>query len=172
MIRRSSRALLGLSALMFAVGGSAASEPLEKPVSGPKLLCFKYSTFLLLEGELVTAMSGGPEAISLTVEGPLGTYEVAESEIFAPTAGTRRQVFSTGSTHVYRVAGKRPRYAVYGPTNFSDGKDQLVVWLSGSVLKGTISDEVIYRRLNVRNTDAATVKCEHKFTYSWGSWGL
>ena len=166
MTHRAWIAGLGLSALVLAAISPARAEPLEKPVSGPKLLCFKYSTFSLLEGERVTDFSGGVEAMSLTIAGPSGVYEVGESEIFAPAKGAHRRVLANGKTSVYRIAGKRLRYSVYGPTSFSDGKDRLVIWLSGSVLKGTIKDAAIYRRFDVRDTD--TVTCEYRFTYSSG----
>ncbi len=157
---------LGLPAMVLAAVSSAKAVPLERPVSGPKLLCFKYSTFSLLEGERVTDFSGGLEAMSLTIEGPSGVYRVDESEIFGPAKGVLRRMSANETTSVYRVIGKRQRYAVYGPTSFSDSKDQLVIWLSGPALTGKIKDAAIYRRFNVRDTD--TVKCEQKFTYGWG----
>jgi len=149
-----------------AICTAAGSEPLQRgPVEGPKLLCFKYSTFKLLLGEKVTDLSGSPESMSIRVERPPRMYRIGESEIFAPGRGARRLVFSHGRTSVFAVSGYERRYAVYGPASFSDGKDRLLIWLSGSALQGTSADAAIYRRFEVR--DPATVKCDHVFTYSW-----
>ncbi len=136
------------------------------PVIGPNLICFKYSTFTLIEGEQVTDFSASPEDMSLEISGPSGSYEVSEGEIFAATKASKRLVLSREGAHVYRVSSKNEvRYAIYGPTDFSDGKDRLLIWLSGNALHGTRKDLTIYSRFDVR--DPATVNCAHSFTYSW-----
>jgi hypothetical protein len=151
-------ALLGSSTLTQA-------EPLHEPVLGPKLVCFKYSTFLLGEGEKIIEFTGSPEGMSVTVEGATGTFRIGESEIFAPVKGHKRLVASRGQTKIYRVPSGGGRYAIYGPTTFSDGKDQLVIWLSGDNLRGKSSDRATLDRFEIR--DPASVRCEQTFTYSW-----
>jgi hypothetical protein len=144
----------------------ARADPLDKPVVGPKLICFKYSTFSLADGERVTEFTGSPEAMSITVERTSGDFTIAESEIFAEPKGPKRLVFSNGRTFVYRVSDHRGRYAIYGPTSFSAGNNRLVIWLSGKSLRGKKSDQTVYGRFMVRNV--AGLKCEQTFTYSWG----
>jgi hypothetical protein len=61
------RATTAAAFLMVAV--IARADPLDKPAVGPKLICFKYSTFSLADGERVTEFSGSPESMSITVEG-------------------------------------------------------------------------------------------------------
>lgn len=151
---------------MAVPSSSAIANPLGVPVVGPSLICFKYSTFALIEGEQVTAFSGGPEEMSIEISGPSGNYEVSESEIFAATKASKRRVLSRDETRVYRVSsGNEVRYAIYGPTDFSDGKDHLLIWLSGNALRGTRKDASIYSRFEVK--DPATVNCSRTFTYSW-----
>jgi hypothetical protein len=153
-----------LAILMIgATAGGAA--PLEKPVVGPKLICFKYSTFFLREGERVTDLSGSPEGISIKVESPSGGIEISESEIFAPAKAAQSIVASSNKTSVYRVPSRGGRYAIYGPTSFSDGNDRLVILLSGAGLIGNRNDASVYGRFQVRDT--AGLRCEHTFTYSW-----
>lgn len=100
--------------VLIALAVSAQAEPLDKPVEGPKLICFKYSTFSLDEGERVTDFSGSLEAISITVESPFGTYAVGESEIFAFPKDGKRLVFSTGRTSVYRMPGREQTFTYGG----------------------------------------------------------
>lgn len=151
-------ALLGYSIL------PARADPLPKPVIGPKLICFKYSVFRLAAGERITDAAGSPEGIAITLHGPNGEIGIGESEIFAPAKGGKRLVFSAGRTKVYRVARGR-RYAIYGPTYFSEGADRLVLWLSGPGLSGGRRDRDFYSRFDVRNPEGSA--CEHVFTYSW-----
>lgn len=153
-----------LSAVLMSA--SVQAEPPGRPVVGPKLVCFKYSTFELAKGESISPISGSPEGISLSVEGPSGRFTIGESEIYASVKGAKRLVHSNASTSVYRVPGKNGRYAIYGPTSFSDGKVRLVIWLSGENLKGKKSDQAVFKRFTVR--DPAGVVCEQTFTYSWG----
>jgi len=152
-------------ALMSLGAVAARADTLGKPVTGPKLICFKYSTFSLDEGESIAEMSGSPEGMSINVTSPSGDFSIDEGEIFAPAKGPRRLVLSNGSTSVYRVSGVGGRYAIYGPTSFSNGKDRLVIWLAGKNLKGRKSDQAIFSRFEVR--DPSGLKCEHTFTYSW-----
>ncbi len=141
------------------------ADPPEHWVQGPKQICFKYSVFSLAADERIALSSGSPEAMAVKVESPSGNYRIGESEIFAPPRQAKRLVRSDGPTKVYRVAAPHMRYAIYGPTSFSDGQDRLVIWLSGENLRGAKSDHLIFDRFEVR--DPATVKCQYGFTYSW-----
>lgn len=154
-----------LCTLVLLTCSAANAEPLKTPVVGPQRLCFKYSTFNLLVGERVADFSGGFERMSITIEGPAGRYEIAESEIFVPLARVGRLVLSHNSTHVYRARTWKPGYAIYGRTHFSPDQDLLVIWLSGSALKGSRKDAAIYSRFDVGPIDIA--KCGSGFTYSW-----
>lgn len=154
---------LFLSAVL--ISASVQAEPSRRPVTGPKLVCFKYSTFELAKGESISPISASPEGISLLVEGPSGRFTIGESEIFAAVKGAKRLVLSKNLTSVYRVRGKNVHYAIYGNTDFSNGKARLVIWLSGETLRGKRSDRAVLKRFTVR--DPAEVGCEQTFTYSW-----
>jgi len=153
-------------ALSGIVSCNVFADPLDRPVEGPKLVCFKYSTFMLEEGERITDFSGSPEGMSITINGPADSFQIGESEIFAPPKGEKRLVSSKEGTTVYRLLGHGGRYALFGRPSFSPEKDRLVIWLSGKALKGTKDDARVYSRLLVR--DPATFKCDQTFTYSWG----
>lgn len=156
----------GVVALMAT--GSAAADPPPDSVAGPGLLCFKYSTFDLLAGERVVAVSGSPESMEITIEGPAGRYVVAESEIFAPPAHLGRRVARQAKTTVYAVPGNEVRYAVYGRASFAPREDSLIVWISGPALTGGATDAALYARFAVADPDRA--KCIHTFTYSWDAY--
>ena len=153
-------------ALSCIASSGAIADPLDKPVTGPLLVCFKYSTFMLEEGERISDFSGSPEAMSIMVDGPTSSYEIGESEIFASPKGKKRFVASKDGTAVYRVSDHGGRYAIFGRTTFSKDKDRLVIWLSGKGLDGKKSDASVYNRFEVR--DPAGIKCDRTFTYSWG----
>lgn len=155
---------IGLGLLLVVGGATAAAMPPSRPVEGPKLLCFKYSTFLITDHERVTDFSGSAEGMSITIEGPTGKYEIGESEIWAEPKRRGQVVSEHNRTIVYQVKGKR-RYAIYGPTDYSPSEDRLVIWLSGKALHGNSKDKGIYRRFDVRNPEGAP--CGHRFTYSW-----
>jgi len=151
---------------LISLGAVAArADTLDKPVIGPKLICFKYSTFYLDEGESIAELSGSPEGISVSVTSRSGHFSIGEGEIFAPAKGLKRLVYSNGSTSVYRVRGRGGRYAIYGPTSFSNGKPRLIIWLTGINLRGRKNDKSVYSRFEIR--DPSGLKCEHTFTYSW-----
>jgi hypothetical protein len=151
------------SLTLLILAGSAQAKPLDQPVLGPKQLCFKYSVFFLAAGERVTDLSGSMEGVRIKVKGPLGTYEIGESEIFASPSEEKLLVYSRGRTNVHRVLGHSRRYLIDGPTSFSQGKDWPLMWLSGSALQGPKKDFRIFGRIEVR--DPKSVKCAQTFTY-------
>jgi hypothetical protein len=143
----------------------APAEPLDPAVPGPKLICFKYSTFALLKGERITEFTAGAEAMSLVVETRQGAFEVGESEIFASPKRKRLAARSRGETKVFAVPGKEPQYAIYGRTSFSPNVSRPVIMLSGSGLIGSGRDRGIYARFLVR--DPRSARCDERFGYSW-----
>lgn len=160
------RAVQGAAIVVLLLGAAASSaEPLKQPITGPMLVCFKYSTFQLSAGESLVDFDGGPEAVRLKVTSLRGQYDIGESEIFADPKGEKELVAAANNTSVYRVFGKGRRYAIYGPTSFSEGRDKLVIWLSGAALSGRKRDREIYSRFQVRDTQG--VKCPRTFTYAW-----
>jgi hypothetical protein len=156
---------LAIGVVGLASASATSADTLRDPVAGPGLLCFKYSTFRLLDGERVIAFSGGAVSLEITIDGPSGRYAIAEGEIFAPPAHLGRRVVRQAKTTVYAVPSREPLYAIYGRTSFAPEKDHLIVWLSGPALTGSIKDAAIYARFAV--TDPGQTKCIHTFTYSW-----
>ncbi|CAN5328210.1 hypothetical protein BH10PSE1_BH10PSE1_01750 [soil metagenome] len=135
------------------------------PIVGPMQICFKYSSFKLLEGERIVGFQGGMEAMAIDLEGPSGAFRIGESEIFSGPRHQDRRVAQHDDTSVYRVSQPRLRYAIYGKTDFSDGRDRLVIWLDGNALDGSRRDARIYDRLIVGDTTA--LSCRHTYTYGW-----
>lgn len=135
------------------------------PVIGPMQICFKYSSFSLLEGERIVGFQGSAESMAIDLEGPTGSFRIGESEIFADPAHPGRRVSQHNGTSVYRLRDPDLRYAVYGKTEFSDGRDRLMLWLDGEALDGSRRDARIYDRLIVG--DPSALHCKHIFTYSW-----
>jgi hypothetical protein len=147
----------------IALGISAQAEPLDQPVVGPKLLCFKYSAFTLRAGERVTEFSGSMEGISIKIKSSAGSYEIAESEIFASPAGGKRLVSLSGKASVYRIVGGEKGYVIYGPTSYSRGEDVPLIWLSGAAVRSIAKARQILGRFDAR--DPRLLKCEQTFTY-------
>jgi hypothetical protein len=154
-------ALVGSLALAGSAAATAGAP--SRPVEGPMLVCLKYSTFQLAERERVTDFSGSVESMSLTVEGPRGTFEIGESEIWAEPVNRGRAVLERQQTAVYQLEGEPPRYHIFGYTSYSPDEAQLVVTLSGDALRGSAADQSIYRRFEVRDPERAA--CGHQFTY-------
>jgi hypothetical protein len=153
-----------LIAASLGLASTAHAEPLAKPVNGPTTLCFKYSTFELVSGEVAVDFIGGLEGMRLEIEGPKGKYFIDESEIFAPPHAAKMPVSKRGMGTTYSL--DEGGYVIFGPTTFSHGADRPVVRLSGDALKGTPEDAEIYRRFDIRDPRGAG--CRQVFTYTWG----
>lgn len=156
--------LLTALTIALATGSSAWVGTPEPEIVGPKLLCFKYSSFQLLEGERVTDVRMGLEAMVIEVDGPLGPYTVAESEIFRRPARLGARVVRSGGTTYYR-RGNPPSYAVTGRTRHSTERDTLVLWVSGSALTGQGVDAAVFTRVMVG--DPAQLPCDYRYLYGW-----
>ncbi len=154
-------ALFGLVTL---TGSAACAKPLREPILGPMLLCFKYSTFELADDERVTKFSASAESMSLTIEGPAGVIEIAESEVWAEPKRRGRLLLEHNGTAVFREKTGQ-RYSIYGQTSYSPNRPQKVISLSGNALLGTIEDRSIYNRFVVR--DPKDAACGHGFSYGW-----
>lgn len=153
-----------LGALTFvALGAAARAEPLDKPVAGPKLVCFDYSVFSLEAGERIVDFSGSLEAIRIKIEGPFGSYDIGESGNFALQNGRKQLVSSMGQTSVYRIFGPEWRYAIFGPSEFTQGTDKPVLLLAGAALRNGAHARNIFRRFEVRAPRPA--ECAQAFTY-------
>ncbi len=142
-----------------------SEEDAMTPVVGPRQVCFKYSSFNLLEGERIVGFQGGAESMAVNVEGLYGAFRIGESEIFAGPPRRGLRVSTRNGTSVYRLRDPDLRYGVYGKTAFSAGRDRLTIWLQGKALNGTRRDAHIYDRLVVGDT--STLNCQHTFTYGW-----
>lgn len=150
------------------VTGTRAEVP-EAELSSPRLICLKYSSFELFEGEKITGGSGDMESMRLTINGPAGEFDVKEGEVWAPLQGEKHLVSSKEQTRVYSVPGERPQYAIYGSHPLF--RDRLLIWLSGPALKGTAEDSKIYGRFTIAAPNPA--ECFQSFSYSWPDvWSL
>ena len=152
------------AALICASPAVAQGLPLPEPVIGPKLICFKYSSFSLAKGERITHFGGGMESMGLHVQSPRGSYNIGESEIFA-TPRLGRLMSDRDGTRVYRLKTNSREYAVAGATDFSDDRDNVIVRLDGDAFTGGQRDERIYRRFKIG--DPVRLDCVQTFTYGW-----
>jgi len=143
----------------------AEADPLEKPVVGPMIVCFKYSAFALAAGERITDFSSSPEGMRIAVDGPRGRFSIVESEIFARLRGGRALVKKDGQISVFKVEGRPRRYAIFGPTKFSNGADSPIVLLEGDALRGDAEAVNLFDRVEIR--DPSSEHCGQTFTYGW-----
>lgn len=150
--------------LAFATGLAGGIDAPEREIVGPKLLCFKYSSYQLIEGERIADVSVGLEGMGIEVEGSQGLYTVRESEIFSRPATLGRRVNRTEGASYHR-SGNPVRYAITGRTSYSPDKDTLVLWVSGSALTGRRTDSAIYNRVSVG--DPAPLRCDYRYLYGW-----
>lgn len=155
-----------VAALMFALATSSQPVPdtPEPNIVGPKLLCFKYSSFQLLEGERVTEAPIGLEGMAVVIDGQSGAYEIRESELFGRPARIGTRVARNAGTAYFRRSGPI-RYAVAGRTGYSLDRDALVLWISGDALNGQRADAAIYRRVAVG--DPSQLRCDFRYLYGW-----
>jgi hypothetical protein len=152
------------SAALLCASPAWAQNALEEPVSGPMLICFKYSTFALAKDERITHFTGGMESMSIRVQSPAGAYDIGESEIFAtPRLGPL--IYDHDRTRVFRVRSNTGEYAIAGPTAFDGDRDNIILRLEGDAFTGGAGDKRIYRRFTVR--DPGGLDCGWTFTYSW-----
>ena len=150
--------------LALATGSAGGLDAPEREIIGPRTLCFKYSSFQLVEGERVADVRIGLEGMGIEVEGPQGRYSVRESEIFARPATLGRRVNRNEGTSYYR-SGNPVRSAIIGRTSYSPDRDTLVLWVSGSALTGRTADATIYSRVTVG--DPASLLCDNRYLYGW-----
>ncbi|MXO59504.1 hypothetical protein GRI89_08115 [Altererythrobacter salegens] len=148
-------------AMLLAASSAASAGQLGKPVIGPQLVCFKYNTFSLNNGERLTEVPGSSEEISVLVASSKSELRIAEGEVWADTKKDKQRILQRGKTSVYRIVSE-PRYAIYDPLDYETNK--LLIWLSGSALKGNDEDNAIVSRFKIE--DAERVECQHQFTYS------
>ncbi len=156
--------LLAALTIALATGSSAWLDTPEPETIGPKLLCFKYSSFQLLEGERVTDVRIGIHAMVIEVDGPAGRYTVAESDNFRRPASLGTWVARSGGT-TYHRSGNPPSYAVTGRTSYSTERDVLVLWVSGSALNGRRTDAAVFTRVMVG--DPAPLPCDYRYLYGF-----
>jgi len=138
----------------------------DKPIKGPKKICFMYSSFDLPAGQSLTGFTGSVESMRVKVRGPGAGYAVAESELFAAELPRDGLVATYGTTSIYRYRdGERVNYRIYGPSPFAGGGERQFVVLSGPVFTGGKRDAEIYSRFRI--VDPEKTKCDHRFIYGW-----
>jgi len=161
MIRKALVSVGCLVALCVGGVGYALADPQPGEVTGPKLLCFNYSTFSLLPGERVTGEGSNFDVISIHVEGSRSAFDISETTIRRQPKYPGHLVFRRGDMSVYWADGAQPHYDFYGRTSFYRDRDHLLLELSGPSLKGKANDAAIYRRIDIRDPKAED--CQHTF---------
>jgi hypothetical protein len=124
------------------------------------------SSFDLEAGERVVDASVAPELMSLRVDGPRGSYEISEGEIFAFQSPKR----FIARRQDARVGAFTPGlYAFYSPAPWTEdatkADETLVAWVEA---KGSGRDVVargVLPRLKLGALPAE--RCDHRFIYGW-----
>ncbi|MEO8376000.1 MAG: hypothetical protein ABI471_12290 [Sphingomonas bacterium] len=154
------------ASIVAAMAGDARADSELPPVTGPKKVCLKYSSFDLLDGEQVTDSQGGVEGVLLQVSGPAGRFSVGESEITGAPKPSGTLVATSGGTKVYRMKDDgRVFYALYGHVDIRGEGDKPIIFLHGSAFTGGKADARIYGRFQIG--DPKGVKCGHYYDYGW-----
>jgi len=154
--------ILGLA--LFRQDAAPASS--EIAFQGPGVVCFGYSRFSLLEGERITAYQMGLHGVRVSVEGPGGSYQISENEIYRTPNHLGRRVQRDSTQSIYRATSQgETRYAVMARPSFSPDRDVMLLTLSGEAFTGRTNDAAIYSRLTV--TDSTGVRCDYGFRYGW-----
>lgn len=141
--------------------GEAASDD---DVRGPKTLCFGLSSFALEAGERITGGEIGLHRVVVRIEGPSGSFQVSESEIYRTPERFGRSVHQGEDVSVFRLNVRPYSYAFVVPRGDS-GRPRMVAILSGEVLTGGRGDASFYRRLTVG--DPSELRCDHSYRYGW-----
>ena len=142
---------------------SASSDTL---IQGPSVVCFGYSRFSLIEGERITEYQMGMHGVLVSVDGPEGSYQISENEIYRTPNHLGRRVQRDSTTSIYRASKQgKPRYAVMARPSFSPDREVMLLTLSGEAFSGRADDVAIYSRITV--SDSADVRCDFSFRSGW-----
>lgn len=143
----------------------AHADELEKPVVGPKLVCFMYSSFELARGERITEFEAGVHAMAVEVEGAFGSYRIMEGETFAAPRQLGEPLLQRDGMTVYRLRDPELRYALTGRILHPDDEDNVIIWLAGEGLTGRRADRRVLDRLTLG--DPSALACGYRFRYGW-----
>jgi hypothetical protein len=133
-------------------------------VAGPARVCMVQGGIDLIAGETAYLSYLGIHAGKLRIVGPANDFSVSEGDIWAAPRTKRHGVKGAELLNVARFGSKdRPRYAVYGRTDFSPDKDRLMIWVDG--LRGGAEDVGFLQR--IRATVTAKESCQRRFVYGW-----
>lgn len=134
-------------------------------VRGPKTICFGYSSFALIAGERSELEHVGIHGVVVRIEGPYGSYQVAENEIYRTPARFGTRVYREGDVSVFRSRVRPYSYAFVVPSRVSPDQPRMIAIISGDALSGGRSDASIYRRLTV--ADPSRIRCDHSYLYGF-----
>ena len=134
-------------------------------VRGPKTICFRYSSFALDAGERIESEQMGIHGVSVRIEGPSGSYQISENEIYRTPARLGTRVYREGETSIFRSQARPYRYAFVAPTEFWPDQPRMIAVISGDVLSGGRGDASVYRRLTI--TDPSRIRCDHSYLYGF-----
>ena len=134
-------------------------------VSGPKTVCFRYSSFALKAGERIVREQVGIHGVVVRIEGPFGSYQVSENEAYRTPARLGTRVSREGDTSIFRSRARPYSYAFVAPTEFSPDQPTMIGVISGDALSGRTNDASIYRRLTIG--DPSRVRCNHSYLYGF-----
>jgi hypothetical protein len=134
-------------------------------VRGPKTICFRHSSFALNAGERIEGEQVGTHGVVVRIEGPSGSYQVSENEIYRTPARLGTRVYREGDVSIFRSRAGPYSYAFVAPTEFSPDQPRILAIISGEALSGGRSDASFYRRLIV--ADPSRIRCDHSYLYGF-----
>jgi hypothetical protein len=149
----------------FLAGLTLATGTPEVDVVGPMTLCFRYSSFMLGDGESVEEVQMGIHGLEVAIASPPGRYEVHENEILASPRPLGRRVLRTETASVYRLLEPSVSYAILARPEFSRDRDVMLLVLTGDALEGNDADARIYARVTVG--DPTSMHCDRRYLYGW-----
>lgn len=169
-----------ISVLLLLLPLPDASQEVAKPITvngeelgaveafrnqGPGRVCLENAAFDMVKGEAAALQYAGIHSASIIVTGPEGNLLVRHGDSWAKP-GKLTTVWQDGAQSIRRGGrGSRTEYLYFAPTEYSDGEAQLVLRVSGKVLKGNNSDLPRLHRLTLHSN--APDGCLRRYTYGW-----
>lgn len=131
---------------------------------GPASICLHSTRFRLDAGETSELDYLGIHNGRIRIKTSRGDLLISEGDAWAEPRRSLR-VFDTDTGFVKRAgAGKKTRYLIYAPTDYSS-RPTARVWVSGTAISGNERDLKILDRIEV--TKEEPKDCDQRFGYGW-----
>jgi len=148
------------------VNDGVLGRPEDFSLAGPGRVCLNITAFELRQGETAHVDYLGIHAGRLRIIGPQGQIDLAENETMAPIRAGSRKVAETADRTTYRLGrGEGRRYVISAVTAWSGRRQEPILTVTGSALRGTEADFAILGRVSLLREDYSG--CARRFEYGW-----